>query len=776
MPSQFGGVEIEEEPIQSQFGGVSIVEPQPVQVTGPEAFTAGAKREAGSMISGAEQIALPIGQGQLQAQASKAQASAGLLRLLGFGDIAEQLEGVAPIAEQIGETLPQSQQEIIERERQAEAEFAPIEEQQPFAAGAGRVVAAAIPFAAAAPTTLTGAAVVGGVEGAIQFAETDSDRVINTLLGTALGTAGQKAFDVISQFGGKVVDSVRGIFSDPSGELIDQVTGDLTAKGNKAIIEATGADTLAEAKKIVSDDVVKAVDKSLADKIPEVELRRKVLQEQFGIEEPRKSLLTGSSADQALEQELLKAQDPQFLALRNQEEIAFKNAARQNIEEVSGIKLPENFDKGDINALKEGLSLDTDEFFTNLKKADLAEIDNLYGFARGQAGNVLPVEQAGILTNFKKEFVELSPQLSESELTSVFGGIRGALQDLGVIPKTKESIKNRAKQLVTKGGHTPDEALVIASQIEPLTLGKAQDLIKRLNSISRNSTVPVTRKVVGSVKASIYDAVDEIATTNNLGSEAATAFTNARAARRAHAENFEPQIMERLTGFRPDDVTPKVPAEKMFNEISKAPLESLSAVKSNLLRAGAPGRQLWNRIQSQNALELLGKSFTGKTEDGTLMISGAKLKSAMSAIGPRRLKEMFNKTTLDKFKLIASAKEPAVLNEGVYTPSGVQAERGARQVVEAVNDLARTAAIFNFNPVVGAVRTITTAKPKAKAKVVRQIKKAVINPDITTAADMGSLSPNGLIASRLIGGLRAGGIATPIVIGQNFKDALQEEN
>ncbi len=570
------------------------------------------------------------------------------------------------IAERLGVdvgTLPQRTSEAVTATRQRfEAETA----ERPGFGLAGEVAGftAALPLAA---ETVGGAALLGGATGFILPTEGDrpkTQRTINTLTGLIGGAALQKIAPFITRgIAAGVRNSasivrgvVEGTFGAAKADDFVTASGVLTDAGKKALKDAdVNVDELLDAASQADDIGAEEIQEALfgglrqagEEALDPVSATRLARAQEQGID------LTSGQARQDF---ALQKQANLLEGLTTEEaNIARAERKRQQGQVTGSVdKFIGQFGAGLRQVPKDEQGAAIKAAINSVRDRSRREVSDLYQAAEREVGAQIPVQIEGLADDVFFDIVERGAEPgTERALTN-------ALAKFGLIGE--KTGQKGANTLVDFNGQT----ITVRGDVTPLTLSNSEAFRKLMNKSFPSDRTGVVAGAIGRLD----DAIEDTLEASGEGLARQEAFEAARGAFAQFKTDFSAKdIVDDLISFKKGTRTPRldnsVIVEKIFRAKNSA--ENIIRVKNVLLattrdeKANAAGRVAWREFQQAGVDDLFQRAISRDTRGDDIIISGAKLNSAINAVGELALRKLLTKGQFVSLKNLQSAVGDATI-------------------------------------------------------------------------------------------------------------------
>lgn len=369
------------------------------------------------------------------------------------------------------------------------------------------------------------------------------------------------------------------------------------------------------------------------------------------------------------------------------------------------------------------LSMVADETSEPLRQLKLAQsqafiknVDELVDSLGGteDAGDVLKGALEGRLELLKseknalyKEFAETSPEVAR--IPVITKSIEEAIPEAQTV--------RRINRLVGRGGQALEDLLVEfgidkdtvkvnafikrGENITPLDIGNFDDFRQGINIIERADNTDAIKVITGPIKRALdseADIIDQAARAAGITDESVLApLKKAREIVRVTKTEFSPQsITGKLTGVKPDGVTPTIEASKAVEKIigKNIPIENLERTVDSLNKAGRSGKNGIRALQASVVLKALDNALKAATikTGGIQTITPNQFVKSLNDFGTDRLDVLFanNKGALKKLQALKKTAEE-------ITPPAAAVPRGSAPVIlDAIKRVGNL-------PIVGAV-------------------------------------------------------------------------
>ena len=587
-----------------------------------------------------------------------------------------------------------SDQEVIEAEREATELMKPLQDNFPATTTASDILTKAVPaFAVRSPTYKTSAA-VAATEAYAGFAKDQAQRLKNTVMGGLLGGTFHKLGDHALGFIHRGLKKHTGY---SVGELFDKA-GDLTQKGREVIEKhlgkgdlQKGADEImrfADAEKATLE-AAQAASESTGEAL-ETSLKRAEL-ESLGLdpENVRRSTLTGSAQDQAVEQMLIKQKNPEMIAQIQREQDQLLQSGQDFAEGVSqGEFTPDIGRPSSLTEARQDFGEGFQKVLKSIKDKDWQTVRDFYKVARNAEGNDIPVGKTSVLDEFVKGY-NIAGQ-SEGFMIDV----RNALTRAGVIPASQEYKDHFLKRMLGDGIPAEEAQRLLekndAEIFKDFTLESAERLIKELNAIDPGDKT--SSSVIKGIKEAIENELDAEAVKRGLSPAAREAYRDAR--RRAHQfyKDWESKdIIKDITESKYGEF--KVPASKVYEKMMGSGANRLSPedakkLMTKLENGGKDGKLMAAKLRSMLAVEFISRGISanpvarleGDQPLAKYMFNGNQLKKTLDQ-NKKVIDIIFGKDA-DFLRKFGRVVENTMLQNGVYTPSGDQAKEIGEKIMQ----------------------------------------------------------------------------------------------
>lgn len=254
-----------------------------------------------------------------------------------------------------------------------------------------------------------------------------------------------------------------------------------------------------------------------------------------------------------------------------------------------------------------------------------------------------------------KQAADASPELNN---VPIFGDtILSALPDKRTMRRIGRmegsQIKALQDLLVEFGIDNTDDAVkaftAAGDEITPLTLGNLEDFRAGLNMIKRADKTGAASVAVGPVLDALDGEADELAKALGdkgfvMGEDLLETLKQARSTTRNLKTEFSPNALAgRLTGMKPDGVTPMVEASNVARELSTKPIEQMRLTLSSLHKSGDAGRKAIGDMQASVVLEALeaGLKAPSRKTAGIETVGGNQFAKHLDKFGDDRLALLF---------------------------------------------------------------------------------------------------------------------------------------
>jgi hypothetical protein len=334
------------------------------------------------------------------------------------------------------------------------------------------------------------------------------------------------------------------------------------------------------------------------------------------------------------EQRLRNSNGPQGEAMRQ--------FSAQQVEQVKQAinRFREAFGDTSASAVQRGQVVQ--DAVSELRDLGQKGVSALYRQAR-ELGEEVPLETSGIRGAYERLMVEADvPDSVKNVLTQ-------EAARYGIIGKAAGTAENKITTVKIDDGAGGERALKFYGHPEALRLDNAEAFRQ---VVSKQYRADGGQKLTQILKSAIDDATEEAATKlAQYGQEGAKVPDALKAARGAHItqqQTFKAgDVVQAIADWKKGkaDVTRVLsPEQVMSRALGKT--SDLKRIKAVLLSGATPASKAgWRAIQAHGLATIYEKSLTQNTNIGgeiTEAVSGAKLRSAIGAFGPDKLKVLLD--------------------------------------------------------------------------------------------------------------------------------------
>ena len=225
----------------------------------------------------------------------------------------------------------------------------------------------------------------------------------------------------------------------------------------------------------------------------------------------------------------------------------------------------------------------------------------------------------------------------------------------------------------------------------------------------------------------LISAIDD--TTAGAGGDL---YKAARAARKAHAMEFDEQGLVSDLVSNKSRMDPTTRAENAVNAVKNGSLDQIEGLKSTLLTGGnattrTMGKQAWREVRSQVIQDIKDKATSGigVTSDGTPNLTPGKLNAALRSYGPEKLDAIFGPATASTLDRLMEAAKVTKVIPSSGPPVGSTTVQNVLSFLE--KGLTKTPVVKTVaKPVVDVVRGLTALKEMGAGTSAAQ--QAVVTP------------------------------------------------
>lgn len=456
-----------------------------------------------------------------------------------------------------------------------------------------------------------GAAGAGATQAAIEAGQEKIGGEFNAGdVALSLGLGG--GAEVLSSIVGAAFRNIAG--KKPPTNLVDE-SGELTEAGRSAIKEAN-----------VTEEQLKSSLSKLRQDLNVPEQLRLQRAEKFGID-LKQSKLSRDFETQQRENILLSSAGPAGAEARAIEKESLDNIKKAQDKFLESLGESKNLSRAEKGALIK-------ESVKELQDKERAAVGELYQVAEELSGGQSPINSARIL-DISEEQILQRPVSPEVEKT-----IERALAKFGIIGESPKK-SGRFTTVVNDEGKT----IKFKGDIEPLTIGNAEDFRKSLNQIVVNDDTGAVLNIIRGLDNQIEEALEISGA--QAGDEAkAAAFRRAREAFRELKAKFSAKdVIDDLTAFKRGNIdTPKIQPSEAITSILRGEkkLENIKKLKRVLVgpNANAKSKLAFNMLKTEAVGDIFSKAVNLNEAGGINSISGKKLNSVIDSFGDDALKEL----------------------------------------------------------------------------------------------------------------------------------------
>ena len=257
------------------------------------------------------------------------------------------------------------------------------------------------------------------------------------------------------------------------------------------------------------------------------------------------------------------------------------------------------------------------------------------------------------------------------------GRIKGsnidALEDL-LVEFGIDDAPERVERFIQSGG-----------QIEPLTIGNFDDFRVALNQLTDgvDSGAKATAVAVSPIKKALDEEaafIDDAMKASGLADDSVLApLKQARETVRTLKTEFsKDSVVGRLTGVRRDGVTPIIESSRVFDELTRRPVEDVDRVVASLLESGDPGKKALGDLQATAVLRALNNALKAPSRrtSGIETVAGNMFVKELRKIGDDKLELLF-KTNRSALNQLRELSQTAI----DITPNAATTPKGSAPVI-----------------------------------------------------------------------------------------------
>lgn len=323
----------------------------------------------------------------------------------------------------------------------------------------------------------------------------------------------------------------------------------------------------------------------------------------------------------------------------------------------------------DANMTTEQRGIAVQEAIRELRDNGQKGVTALYTTAR-ELGQEVPLDTAAIRGAYERLMVEADvPDTVKNVLTQ-------EAARYGIIGKSAGTAENKITTVKIDDGAGGERPLKFYGEPETLRLDNAEAFRQ---VVSKQYQADGGQKLTQILKAAIDDATEEAATKlAQYGQDGAKVPNALKAAREAHQTQVKTfrakDIVQSIADWKKGTSTDALKPEQVMQQ-ALAKTSDLKRVKAVLLsKPTVQSKAAWRAIQAHGLAEVFAKSTQRNANIGgeiTEAISGAKLRTAIEAFGPDKLKVLLDADAFNRLmKLRRVVEDVTIPISGTTNPSG----------------------------------------------------------------------------------------------------------